>query len=161
MRDQSFQLTRAEANDVDDQAAMLKGWDQSYTQLETGGFEARVQAAYLAPGAGLFRKTTNRKLHKIFAPPVGSFAIAAQLSGSGPTLFQGQPTRAGDTLVLPGGQQLELICQGKFDVVVGVFPEAQLCEVLGWSNSARIEALGRVLIAGLSSNFPMMDWSDS
>jgi AraC family transcriptional regulator, ethanolamine operon transcriptional activator len=66
---ESIQLTRAVSDDVDDQAAMLKGWDQSYTQLEAGGFEATVQAAFLTHGSGIFRKTTNRKLHKIFAPP--------------------------------------------------------------------------------------------
>lgn len=128
---ESIQLTRAVSDDVDDQAAMLKGWDQSYTQLEAGGFEATVHAAFLTHGSGIFRKTTNRKLHKIFAPPADSFAIAVQLAKSGLTLFQGQPTGAGDTLVLPGDRQFELICHGRFDVVVAVFPRADLASLLG------------------------------
>jgi hypothetical protein len=44
----------AKSGDIDDQAAMLRGWDQSYTQLEAGKFEAEVQLAQLTGDCGIF-----------------------------------------------------------------------------------------------------------
>jgi len=119
-------LVVTRSDDVDDQATLLKGWDQSYTQLEAGNFEAEVQSAQLTRDCGVFRKMTNKKLHKVFALPTNTFGFAVQVDQSGPTVFQGQLTSPGDILVLPGDQQLELICHGKFDVIAVSFPRAEL-----------------------------------
>ena len=109
------------SRDIEDQAAMLGGWEQRYIQFEKGHFEGAVHSLTL-PQSTLFRKTTNRKLHKRFAPPAREVAFAALLPGTEPTLFQGRPVGAGDVLLLSGGQEHELFCHGAFDVIVATFP---------------------------------------
>ena len=110
----------ARSSDIDDQAAMLAGWEQSYIQCENGSFEAAVDALML-PNSTLFRKSTNRKLQKRFAPPPNETALAILLSGSDPAIFQGRPVEPGDILFMPGGREHELICHGAFNTVVATF----------------------------------------
>lgn len=117
----SYFVQNAHSNDIDDQAAMLGGWEQRYIQYENGSFEGAVQALSL-PSSTLFRKSTNRKLHKRFAPPPNETAFAVLLSGSDPAIFQGRQVGPGDVLLIPGGREHELICHGTFDVVVATFP---------------------------------------
>jgi AraC family transcriptional regulator, ethanolamine operon transcriptional activator len=117
----SYSAQNAHSNDIDDQAAMLGGWEQRYIQYEKGSFVGAVQALAL-PNSTLFRKSTNRKLHKRFAPPPNETAFAVLLSDSDPAIFQGRPVGPGDVLVIPGGREHELICHGMFDVVVATFP---------------------------------------
>jgi AraC family transcriptional regulator, ethanolamine operon transcriptional activator len=117
----SYSVQNARSNDIDDQAAMLGGWEQRYIQYENGSFVGAVQALTL-PSSTLFRKSTNRKLHKRFAPPPKETAFAVLLSDSDPAIFQGRPVGPGDVLVIPGGREHELICHGTFDVVVATFP---------------------------------------
>ena len=158
VREGGLVVTRSD--DVDDQAALLKGWDQSYTQLEAGNFEAEVRSAQLTRDCGVFRKMTNKKLHKVFALPASMFGFAVQVGQSGPTVFQGQLTSPGDVLLLPGDQQLELICHGKFDVVAAAFPRAELESLTGASakfglaagilRGARGKEVGRWLLSEFS-----------
>ena len=124
MPDNCVDFALRESADIDDQATMLATWDQTYVQFGTGRFHAGVQAAYLTPEYGIFRKQTNRKLHKMFAAPHELVAIAVQLPGSDRSLFQGAPTGAGDILLIPGNWHLDLSCHGNFDVVVATVPRS-------------------------------------
>lgn len=101
---------------------MLAGWEQHYIQFENGPFEAIVQSAAF-PNSVLFRKSTNRKLYKRFAPPRNGTAFAALLAGSDPAVFQGKPAQAGDVLFILGGCEHELICHGALNVVVAFLDE--------------------------------------
>jgi AraC family ethanolamine operon transcriptional activator len=125
-------VQQARSTDIDDQAAMLGGWEQRYIQYENGSFEGSVQALTL-PNSTLFRKSTNRKLHKRFAPPPSETAFAVMLGGSDPALFQGRQVGPGDVLLIPGGREHELICHGAFNVVVATFPNSgtDLADVFG------------------------------
>ena len=116
-------VQQARSSDIDDQAAMLGGWEQRYIQYENGSFEGAVQALTL-PSSTLFRKSTNRKLHKRFAPPPNETAFAVMLAGSDPAIFQGRQVGPGDVLLIPGGREHELICHGTFNVVVATFPNS-------------------------------------
>lgn len=113
-------VQEARSTDIDDQAGMLVGWEQSYIQCENGSFEAAVLALTL-PNSNLFQKSTNRKLQKRFAPPPNVTAFAVLLSGSDPAVFQGRPVEPGDVLLMPGGREHELICHGAFNTVVATF----------------------------------------
>lgn len=43
--------------DIDEQSALLEGWNQSYSQLAPGRFQGRLEDAELG-GAYLFREVT-------------------------------------------------------------------------------------------------------
>ncbi len=106
------------STDIDDQSVMLDGWEQKYTQLETGSFEAKAFSLDMSNGNNIFRKRTNRRMHKCFAIPGNLIRLAAVLPGSDVSVFQGREIIAGDLFVLRPGIELELACHGKFDVAV-------------------------------------------
>lgn len=106
------------STDIDDQSLMLNGWDQKYTQLETGSFEAKASSLNVSDGINIMRKYTNRRMHKSFISPGSSIRLAAVLPDSDLSLFQGNQVMAGDLLVLRPNIELELVCHGKFDVAI-------------------------------------------
>lgn len=106
------------STDIDDQSLMLDGWEQRYTQLETGSFEAKTSSLGVSDGNNIFRKHTNRRMSKCFVTPGNLIRLAAVMPGSDMSLFQGREIIPGDLFVLRPGIELELICHGKFDVAV-------------------------------------------
>jgi AraC family ethanolamine operon transcriptional activator len=106
------------STDIDDQSIMLNGWEQRYTQLETGSFKAIKSSLNVPDCTNIFRKYTNRRMHKYFVTPDNLIRLAAVLPGSDVSQFQGREIIAGDLFVLRPGIELELICHGKFDVAV-------------------------------------------
>ncbi len=106
------------STDIDDQSVMLDGWEQKYTQLETGSFEAKSFSLDVSDGNNIFRKHTNRRMQKCFATPGNLIRLAAVLPGSDVSVFQGREIIAGDLFILRPGIELELACHGKFDVAV-------------------------------------------
>ena len=106
------------STDIDDQSLMLDGWEQKYTQLETGSFKAKASSLNVSACNNIFRKHTNRRMHKNFVTPGNLIRLAAVLPGSDVSLFQGREIIAGDLFVLRPGIELELVCHGKFDVAV-------------------------------------------
>lgn len=106
------------STDIDDQSLMLNGWDQKYTQLETGSFEAKALSLNVSDSTSILRKYTNRRMQKSFACPGNSIRLAAVFPGSDVSLFQGRQIVAGDLLVLRPNIELELVCRGKFDVAI-------------------------------------------
>lgn len=106
------------STDIDDQSIMLDGWEQQYTQLESGAFEARVFTLPVSDGIDIFRKSTNRRMHKSFVSPGVNTRLAVVLPGSDLALFQGKEISSGDIFVIKPEIELDLICHGNFDVVV-------------------------------------------
>ncbi|PHR81216.1 MAG: hypothetical protein COA59_16250 [Colwellia sp.] len=106
------------STDIDDQSLMFDGWEQKYTQLETGSFEAKISSLSVSDCTNITRKYTNRRMHKRFVTPDNLIRLAAVLPGSDMSLFQGQEIIAGDIFVLKPGIELELICHGKFDAAI-------------------------------------------
>ena len=97
---------------------MLDGWEQKYTQLEVGSFEARKSFLNVSEGNNIFRKYTNRRMHKHFIIPDSLIRLAAVLPSSDVSQFQGREVIAGDLFILRPGIELELVCHGEFDVAV-------------------------------------------
>lgn len=115
------------STDIDDQSLMLDGWQQCYTQLEAGPFEARAFSLAVSDGINLFRKSTNRRMHKSFVCPGEETLLAVVLPGSDVALFQGRELISGDVFVISPGIELELVCHGHFDVaVVPVDPDLSI-----------------------------------
>lgn len=101
--------------DVDDQAALLSGWNQEYAQMSAGPFTGEIRAVWLEPdqhraqgGAGtaaapapsgslhLFAETTGRRLRQRGALPAHRFALGLPLAlGEGPMVFCGAGDWAG------------------------------------------------------------------
>jgi len=53
----------AQTCDVDEQAALLQGWNQRYEQLSAGSFEGRVTSLHLGP-IQAWREFSSQALHQ-------------------------------------------------------------------------------------------------
>ncbi|MDP4302271.1 helix-turn-helix domain-containing protein [Leptothrix discophora] len=79
----------ARTGDVDEQAALLDGWNQSYAQLSAGRFEGRIEEAWL-DGVHLFVESTSRRLMQRGVLDADRLAIGLPLqAGEGPAVFCG------------------------------------------------------------------------
>jgi len=86
----------AATRDIDEQAALLTGWNQSYAQLSAGAFEGRIAEAWL-DGVHLFVEGTSRRLHQHGALPGDRLALGLPLAPVvGPAVFCGASDWAGD-----------------------------------------------------------------
>lgn len=82
-------LMHHRSGDVDEQAALLAGWQQDYAQVSGGAFQGSVDEVWLG-GARLFVEHTGRRLLQRGALPAGHLALGLPLSlGSGPISFGG------------------------------------------------------------------------
>lgn len=87
---------KAATRDIDEQAALLTGWNQSYAQLSAGAFEGRIAEAWL-DGVHLFVEGTSRRLHQHGALPGDRLALGLPLAPVvGPAVFCGASDWAGD-----------------------------------------------------------------
>ncbi|HSV70997.1 MAG TPA: helix-turn-helix transcriptional regulator [Methylibium sp.] len=139
------------SHDVDEQAQLLPSWEQAYVQLETGRFESRIDGVLLSDSLGLFRKATNRKLHKTFSTPDDTYAVALLTSASDGIRFQGCDANRGDALLLPPGHAYDIVCRGRFDVLVATLPMARLQPL--WSDATQRGCALRPGIARASREF--------
>jgi AraC family transcriptional regulator, ethanolamine operon transcriptional activator len=160
------EIQRAESADIQDQAAMLSTWEQSYIQMERGRFSASVLQARVGASLTVFRKTTDRRLHKVFASPADLFSLALVMPGSDRATYLSQPVLPGDVLVIPPARELSLVCHGALDVAVLALErsripaawtgdEAHLFDIAGTISgrdaapfSRRLEAIMRLLERG-------------
>ena len=140
---------RRESHDIDEQAAMLPAWEQSYLQLERGRFESAIHGVRISDDISLFRKWTNRRLHKVFVTPRKTFAVALLTPSSDDILFQQQDARRGDLLILPPGQSFDIVTRGRFDVAVATLDER--CLPPGVSGACSIFGGGVILRASAST----------
>jgi AraC family transcriptional regulator, ethanolamine operon transcriptional activator len=87
---------QAATRDIDEQAALLTGWSQSYAQLSAGAFEGHIAEAWL-DGVHLFVEGTSRRLHQRGALPGERLAFGLPLAPVvGPAVFCGASDWAGD-----------------------------------------------------------------
>ena len=105
-----------ESTDIDDQSIMLDGWEQNYIQLEAGRFRAKLFSLSISNELCVFRKFTNRRIHKCFVSPGKQLRLATVLPNSDAAIFQGQEILPGDVFAIKPNIESELICRGKFDV---------------------------------------------
>ena len=137
------------SHDIDEQAAMLPDWEQAYLQLERGRFESVIDGVSINGDVSLFRKGTNRRLHKVFATPRDTIAVALLTAASDDILFQHQDARPGDLLILPAGQSFDIVTRGRFDVAVATLHER--CLPPGVSGACSSVGGARILRAGAAT----------
>jgi AraC family transcriptional regulator, ethanolamine operon transcriptional activator len=79
-----------ESHDVDEQAALLRGWNQTYTQMSPGAFTGSI-AEVACSGARLFLEETNNALYQVGELPRGLLAVGIPVNRPGLATFCGAP----------------------------------------------------------------------
>lgn len=95
--------------DVDEQAALLEGWNQNYAQLSAGGFEGRIDEAW-TEDVHLFVETTGQRLLQSGALPPDRVALGLPLAPvDGPAVFCGTDQWSGRVAVFSGAAGFEFL----------------------------------------------------
>lgn len=99
-------LSRASFADADEQAAALRGWNQSYLQLSRGAFGGEVRQLEFA-GLRLFVESLRESVYQTGQIRGGALAIGLPLQLEGPSVFCGAPSDAGALHVFSGASGFE------------------------------------------------------
>lgn len=102
--------------DADEQAAALTGWDQSYLQLQAGGFRGRVRHLDLG-GMRLFIEDLQASVLQTGCLPAGVLALGVPLRSPAPGLFCGRPCGKDALHVFSGRSGFEFRCAGNHQML--------------------------------------------
>lgn len=101
----------ARTHDIDEQAALLTGWNQTYAQTSCGRFEGSIFEVQL-DGIRLFAEETSNTLYQTGRLPDGVFAIGVPLKMPHSATFCGTPTTGGALHVFSGDGGFEFLTPG-------------------------------------------------
>lgn len=103
----SFIRTRL-FEDIDAQAAELKGFDQAYRQFSRGRFRGRFVTIDLAPCCGIYIERTSQTIESRGSVPLGETGIAFTIDGNEPSKLGGAPLDHDHILFLPQGSEIDI-----------------------------------------------------
>jgi AraC family ethanolamine operon transcriptional activator len=122
-------LHAATTRDIDEQAALLRGWNQTYEQISTGPFEGSFLEVDCA-GLLLFREITSNALHQIGALPAGTIAVGVPIALRGNATFCGRPCNGAQLHVFSGNDAFEFFSPSGLDIAGFVLSEDDLRSAL-------------------------------
>jgi AraC family ethanolamine operon transcriptional activator len=129
--------------DIDEQAALLRGWNQTYDQISSGAFQGMFLEAKL-DRVQLFREVTSNALYQTGALKVGTIAVGVPLALRGNATFCGQPCNGTQLHVFSGDDAFEFLSPCGLDMAGFVLDEDDLRGVLtAEEQEAVMPALGR------------------
>jgi AraC family transcriptional regulator, ethanolamine operon transcriptional activator len=119
----------ARTRDIDEQAALLRGWNQTYDQISPGPFSGSLEEAHLQ-GIELFREVTSTSLHQTGALPPGTIAVGIPLTLRGNATFCGQPCDGEQLHIFSGRDGFEFLSPCGLDIAGFIILERDLREAL-------------------------------
>lgn len=134
-------LQSARTSDVDEQAALLRGWNQTYNQISAGSFEGAFMEANLG-SVHIFREVTSNFLHQTGALPKGTFAIGIPVKLEGSATFCGAPCDGRQLHVFSGDDGFEFYSPSGLDIAGVVLSHESLetaLELAGYPSEFSLE----------------------
>lgn len=118
-----------QTRDVDEQAALLRGWNQTYNQMSPGAFSGSFLEADLG-ALQLFREVTSNSLHQTGQLPDGTLALGIPIGMKGNATFCGTACDGAQLHIFSGPSGFEFYSPEGLDIVGIVLPEALLATAL-------------------------------
>lgn len=115
----------ASTRDIDEQAALLRGWNQTYDQISTGAFNGAFLEAQLQ-GMQLFREVTSNALHQTGNLPAGTIAVGVPLALRGNATFCGRRCDGTQLHVFSGNDAFEFFSPSGLDIAGFVLSDSDL-----------------------------------
>ncbi|MCW2286257.1 AraC family ethanolamine operon transcriptional activator [Rhodoblastus acidophilus] len=131
-------LFRASSDDVDHQAELLRGWNQSYAQVSAGKFFGSVTEIALGP-ARIFSEHTGQALMQSGLLPDDLIALGLPLDMPGPAVFCGMPDDSRALHVFSGGNGFEFLSPEGMTMAGLVVSRAALTDLLSESERALLD----------------------
>ncbi|MDE0155956.1 MAG: helix-turn-helix domain-containing protein [Gammaproteobacteria bacterium] len=93
--------------DIDEQAARLTGYDQSYQQISRGPFRGTFTTCDVDPELSLFFEKTNQVLYQNAMVPRDYYAIGLLMNTDRTLVLNCEPFPKGAAFILPPGSEME------------------------------------------------------
>lgn len=119
----------ASTSDIDEQAALLRGWNQTYEQISAGRFSGSLIEAEI-DCVQLFREITSNSLQQTGALPEGTIAVGAPVTLQGSATFCGRLCDGRQMHVFSGKDQFEFFSPRGLDIIGFVLDERDLRSAL-------------------------------
>ncbi len=139
-----YSFVRVRSNDVDEHAACLSDWDQTYEQLTPGRFDGLLCEALFA-GIQVFRERTSQAVHESGAgrPDSWMFGVPVALQGDG--YFGGRPVGVDSLIILNCRGEMDLRLPGSTDLIGVSMPTDRLREYAFEIDERDIDAVFRAV----------------
>ncbi len=121
----SAQLHAAYTGDVDEQAALLTGWNQRYEQISAGSFQGSVTALQLGP-IQVLQEITNQALHQTGELLPGRLAVGMPRGLQGSAMFCNHACSEAHAIVFSGATPFEFATPSGLEMLDVVIDEACL-----------------------------------
>jgi AraC family transcriptional regulator, ethanolamine operon transcriptional activator len=118
-------LHAATTRDIDEQAALLSGWNQTYDQMCAGRFSGSL-LEFQVDNVRLFREQTSNSLHQTGKLPSQTIAIGVPIALCGRATFCGQPCDGSQVHVFSGNDAFEFFSPRGLDIAGFVLSEDDL-----------------------------------
>lgn len=122
-------VQRLHTRDVDEQAALLRGWNQTYNQMSPGAFNGSFLEADLG-ALQIFREVTSNSLHQTGVLPEGTCALGIAIEMKGNATFCGTACDGTQLHIFSGSSGFEFYSPEGLDIVGIVLPEVLLASAL-------------------------------
>jgi AraC family ethanolamine operon transcriptional activator len=119
----------ANTSDIDEQAALLRGWNQTYEQISAGRFNGSFLETQIGT-VQLFREVTSNALQQTGALPEGTIAVGAPITLRGNAIFCGRLCDGSQMHVFSGKDQFEFFSPRGLDIAGFVLDERDLRNAL-------------------------------
>jgi len=119
----------ASTSDIDEQAALLRGWNQTYDQISAGRFSGSFFEAQI-DRIQVFREITSNSLQQTGALPEGTIAVGAPVSLRGSPTFCGRPCDGQQLHVFSGNDAFEFFSPRGLDIIGFVLHQGDLHRAL-------------------------------
>ena len=121
------QLHAARTCDVDEQAALLQGWNQRYEQISAGSFHGSVRVLNLGP-IQVLQEFTNQALHQTGALHPGQLALGLPRGLQGNAMFCNRACSEANAIVFSGATPFEFVSPGGLEMLDFVVERSCLAE---------------------------------
>jgi AraC family ethanolamine operon transcriptional activator len=119
----------ASSDDVDQQATLLRGWNQSYAQISAGRFSGSVTEVQLNDGR-IFSEFTGQTLLQSGVLPSDLVAVGLPTQMRGPAVFCGMQDHPAALHVFSGGNGFEFYSPRELTMAGLVVPREALTNLL-------------------------------
>ena len=93
--------------DIDEQAARLTGYDQSYQQISRGAFSGTFVSCDIDAELSLFFENTNQVLYQSATVPRDHYAVGLLMNTDKTLVFNCSPFTKGAAFILPPGAEMQ------------------------------------------------------
>lgn len=118
----------ARVDDLSEFGSGLDAWDAVYEQLTPGCFEGGIRELWIDEQLEILWEVGSQAVWTVGSNLEGMVSLGVPVASRGAGIYCGVPLDDGTMSFLPGGQEFEIYCRGRMDMVSATVAETLLME---------------------------------